>query len=462
MQRFLPIIIILVLLAALAGIGVWYARTNPQVLDQALVELGLKTTEVQGIGGSGFIEAVEVDIASELGGQIAAIRADEGDRVHAGDTLIELDGDTLKAQIRQAQAAVESAEAQLARVKAGARPEEIRQAEAAVAQAEAARDGARQAWQDALAARDNPQQLDMQISAAETALAVARDQLRQTEANLQATEEQKKQADNVWNAVAGGIDIEIPMPDGSTETQHVDVPDEQWRLVRTQHGLATATWWQAWTGINMAQAQVDGAQTHLANLQAMRDNPLELDAQVDAARTQYDVAQAAVDAAQAQLALAKAGAPDSQVRLAEAGVRQAEAKLHTLQVQLDKLTLRSPIDGTVIEKVAHAGETASPGARLLQLGKLKPVTLTIYVPETDLGHLRIGQPAEARVDAFPDKAFQGEIILIASEAEFTPKNVQTKEERASLVFAVKIRLPNEEGLLRPGMPADAVIRETGD
>jgi multidrug resistance efflux pump len=460
MQRFLPIIIILILLAALAGIGVWYARTNPQALDQALVELGLKTTEVQGIGGSGFIEAVEVDIASELGGRIAAIRVSEGDDVHTGDVLIELDGDTLKAQIRQAEAAVESAKAQLARVKAGVRPQEIRQAEAAVAQAKAARDGAEQAWQDALAARENPQQLDMQISAAETALAVAQNQLRQAEANLKAAEEQKKQADNVWNAVAGGVDIEVPLPDGSTVTQHVSLPDDQWRQVRTQHGLATDTWWQAWTAINMAQAQVDGAQTHLSNLRAMRDNPLQLDAQVDAARARYDVAQAAVEAAQAQLELAKAGARDSQVRLAEAGVRQAEAKLHTLQVQLDKMTLRSPIDGTVVERIAHAGETATPGATLLRLGKLNPVTLTIYVPETDMGQLHLGQPAEARVDAFPDKAFQGEIIFIASEAEFTPKNVQTKEERANLVFAVKIRLPNEEGLLKPGMPADAVIRES--
>lgn len=462
MQRFLPIIIILILLAALAGIGVWYARSNPDAIDQALFELGLKTPAARGIGGSGFIEAVEVDIASELGGQIAAIRTHEGDAVHVGDVLIELDGDTLQAQIRQAEAAVEAAEAQLAWVKAGARPQEIRQAEAAVAQAQAARDGAEQAWQDALAVRQNPQQIDLQISAAETELAVAREQLRQAQANLKAAEEQKKQADNVWNAVAGGVDIRVPLPDGSTVTQHVSLPDEQWRQVRTQHGLAMDQWWQAWTNINMAQAQIDGAQVHVANLRAMRDNPLQLIAQVDAARAQYDVALAAVDSAKAQLALVQAGARDSQIRLAEAGVRQAEARLHTLQVQLDKMTLRSPIDATVIEKVAHAGETATPGATLLRLGKLRPVTLSIFVPETDMGNLHSGQPAEARVDAFPDKVFEGEVVLIASEAEFTPKNVQTREERASLVFAVKIRLPNEDGLLKPGMPADAVIRGTGD
>ncbi|MFQ5854971.1 MAG: HlyD family secretion protein [Anaerolineae bacterium] len=441
MQRYLPILIILILLAALAGIGVWYARANPEAVDQVLAELELKEPQIEGIGGSGFVEAVQVDIACELGGQIAAVRVDEGDEVQPGDVLIELDSVALAAQIRQAEAAVEAAEARLARVKAGARPEEIRQAEAAVAQAEAARDGAEQAWKDAAMARDNPQQIELQIDAAETELAVSWQQLREALATLKAAEEGKKQAENTLSAFPAGAD------------------EEQLSEARTQYKLAMDAWWQTLTAVNMAQAQLEGARVHVANLRAIRDNPLQLIAQIDAARTQYDVARAAVDGAQAQLALANAGARDFEIRLAEAGVRQAEAQLRTLQIQLDKMTLRSPMDATVIERVAHEGETVAPGATLLRLGQLSPVTLTIYVPETDLGRLQIGQPAEVRVDAFPGKVFEGEIVLIASEAEFTPKNVQTKEERANLVFAVKIRLPNSEGLLKPGMPADAVIEE---
>lgn len=462
MERYLPIILIVILLLALAGIGIWYMQTNPDAVDQALAELDLQPAEAEGIGGSGFIEAVQVDIASELGGQIAAIPVDEGDEVQAGDVLVELDRDTLEVQIRQAEAALEAAQAQLARVKAGARPEEIRQAEAAVAQAVAARDGAQQAWEDAEAARENPQQLELQIDEARTALTVARQQLQEAEANLKAAEEQKKQADNAWNAMPSSVEIEVTSPDGSTTTQKVDLPDQAVRQARTQYGLAMDQWWQAWTAVNTAQIKVEGARIHLANLQAMRENPLQLTTKVDAAQSAYEAAQAGVDIAQAQLALAKAGARDFQIQQAEAGVRQAEAALETLRVKLGKMTLRSPIDGTVIERVAHAGETASPGATLLRLGKLKPVTLTVYVPETDLGKIKIGQPAEIRVDAFPQKTFAGDIIFIASEAEFTPKNVQTKEERASLVFAVKIRLPNGEGFLKPGMPADAVIEGVGD
>lgn len=457
MQRYLPIVIIVTLLLALVGIGVWYMRTNPEAIDRVLVELDLKTPEAEGIGGSGFIEAVQVDIASELGGQIAAIPVEEGDEVRAGDVLIELDRDTLEAQIRQAEAAVEAAEAQLARVKAGARPQEIRQAEAALVQAKAFRDGAKQAWQDAQAVRETPQDLNMQIDTAETELAAVRDQLREAEANLRAAEEQKKQAENALDTVSAGVDVEVTLPDGSTMTRHIEPTDEQLRQARTQYGLAVDQWWQAWTAVNMAQARVDGARKQLANVRALRDNPLQLIAQIDAAHAQYNVAQAAVDVARAQLALANAGARDFQIRQAEAGVRQAEARLQTLRVRLEKTTVRSPIDGTVIESVAHVGETAVHGATLLRLGKLSLVTLTIYVPETDLGQVQIGQPAHVSVDAFPERTFEGQVVFIASEAEFTPKNVQTKEERASLVFAVKIRLPNEEGLLKPGMPADAVV-----
>lgn len=462
MHRYWPIII-LILLLALAGLWMWYMQTGPEAADQVLVELELETPQTRGIGGSGFIEAVQVDIAGELGGQIVAIPVREGDKVQAGDVLVELDSDALEAQIRQAEAAVEAAEARLARVKAGARPQEIQQAEAALAQAIAARDGAEQTWKDALAALQNPQQIELQISAAETELAVTRQQLREAQAALKSAEEQKKQAEKIWNTVSGGVEVAVTLPDGSKVKQRVEPPDEQLRQARAQHGLAVDQWWQAWTAVNMAQAQVEGAQKHLANLWAMRENPLELIARADAARAEYDAAQAAVEVAQARLALVKAGARDFEIRLAEAGVRQAEARLRTLQVQLDKMTLRAPIDGTVTEVLARPGETAVPGAPLLRLSRLNPVTLTIYVPQTDLGQVQVGQPAKVRVDAFPDKTFSGQVVFIATEAEFTPKNVQTKEERTNLVFAVKIRLPNEDGLLKPGMPADAVIgEESGD
>ena len=102
-----------------------------------------------------------------------------------------------------------------------------------------------------------------------------------------------------------------------------------------------------------------------------------------------------------------------------------------------------------------------PGAPLLTIADLGAVSLTIYVPEDQLGKVQLGQPVSVTVDAYPDRVFKGKVTFVSGQAEFTPKNVQTKEERVSMVFAVKVALPNPDHALKPGMPADAVLSETG-
>jgi multidrug resistance efflux pump len=145
--------------------------------------------------------------------------------------------------------------------------------------------------------------------------------------------------------------------------------------------------------------------------------------------------------------------------MAEAQVKQAEANLMALMVQRDKHILTTPLAGWVVERVVHEGEMAVPGAPLLTLADLSRVTLTVYVPEPDVDTVSIGQKVNVFVDAFPDQPFPGRIIFINDEAEFTPKNVQTREERINTVFAVKIELENEAQQLKPGMPADAILSE---
>ena len=100
---------------------------------------------------------------------------------------------------------------------------------------------------------------------------------------------------------------------------------------------------------------------------------------------------------------------------------------------------------------------AAPGATLLTLGDLDEATLTVYVPEDKLGQVKIGQQVEVYVDSFPERTFIGTVVAIAQEAEFTPRNVQTKEERVNMVFAVEVNIPNPDHALKPGLPADAVI-----
>lgn len=145
--------------------------------------------------------------------------------------------------------------------------------------------------------------------------------------------------------------------------------------------------------------------------------------------------------------------------LLNAQVAQAQAQVQQLAVQIAKATIKAPIDGVVLERVINLGEQAAPGNILLKIGSLAKVKLTIYVPEDRIGALQVrqGVPAHVQVDSFPNRTFDGMISYIAPQAEFTPRNVQTKEERATTVFAVRIELPNPDGALKPGMPADAKI-----
>jgi HlyD family secretion protein len=125
----------------------------------------------------------------------------------------------------------------------------------------------------------------------------------------------------------------------------------------------------------------------------------------------------------------------------------------------DKQTIAAPVGGVVLEVSIHEGELAAPGATMLTLGDLDQVTLTVYVPENRLGYVNVGQQVEVGVDSFPDRTFTGEVVAIADEAEFTPRNVQTQEERVNMVFAVEVSVSNPapDYPLKPGLPADAVI-----
>jgi multidrug resistance efflux pump len=138
-------------------------------------------------------------------------------------------------------------------------------------------------------------------------------------------------------------------------------------------------------------------------------------------------------------------------------VEQARAALAKLAVQRDKQTISAPVGGVVLEVNAHEGELAIPGGTMLTLGDLDHVNLTVYVPEDKLGQVKIGQSVAVSVDSFPGQTFEGTVVRIANEAEFTPRNVQTKEERVNMVFAVEVRIPNSDHALKPGLPADAVL-----
>ena len=159
------------------------------------------------------------------------------------------------------------------------------------------------------------------------------------------------------------------------------------------------------------------------------------------------------EGAKQALARAKAGSRDQEVEAARAARDAMEARIAQLRQQIADATIVSPVDGLVTEKMAEAGELLAPGAPILVLTDLAKPWLTVYVAEPDLGKIKLGGPAEVVTDG-GDKR-QGSVIFIASIAEFTPKNVQTRDERVKLVYRVKIGLDNADGLFKPGMPAEA-------
>ncbi len=188
-----------------------------------------------------------------------------------------------------------------------------------------------------------------------------------------------------------------------------------------------------------------------------RAHPQSLEAQADQAMAALAQAEAQVAAAQAQLDGLQAGATQQQIAALQARVAQAQTALDSLLAQREKLEIVAPVDGTVLDLAMHSGEVAAPGATLLTVADLSKVQLVIYLSELKIGQVYLGQTINVQVDSFPDRIFQGRISHIADQAEFTPRNVATKEERVNLVFAIEIQLANQDGALKPGMPADATF-----
>jgi len=161
---------------------------------------------------------------------------------------------------------------------------------------------------------------------------------------------------------------------------------------------------------------------------------------------------------QASLTVAEATATPEEIAQANANVLVAAANVGLIDAQLREYGLDSPLAGVVTQKLAHAGEVTKPGQPVLVITDLSQLTLKVYVPEAQIGQVSVGQPVDVTVDAYPGVIFHGVVSQIAGQAEFTPSNVQTKDDRSKLVFAVKIGLPNGDGRLKAGMPADAAFQ----
>ncbi len=292
------------------------------------------------INASGTVESVDVTVSSKLAGQIKQINIKEGDKVKKGDLLVELDHDLLDIQLRQAEARVEQADAQLKLLLSGARKEDIESAEQS---------------------------------------------LKQAKINLDLAKEDKERFTNLYD----------------TRT-----------ITKKQYDDAVA---------------------------------------------RYDLSLAQYNTAKENLNKVKTIVRPEEIESAKANIKSLIASADLLKKNIEDAKVYAPVDGFVSKKFVEAGEIVSPQSSLMKISDLQTVDLVIYLTEIEMAKVKLGQNADIKIDAFKDKTYKGEIIYISPEAEFTPKNIQTQDERTKLVFAVKIRIPNQQFELRPGMPADASL-----
>lgn len=178
---------------------------------------------------------------------------------------------------------------------------------------------------------------------------------------------------------------------------------------------------------------------------------------LEAARALHEQALANVRERRQALQMLRKGPRRERIAAARAAHEGALARLATATERLRYATLVAPVAGTVLAESVEAGEQVAAGTPVVTLGDLREPWLKGYIPETELARVKLGQKATVTVDGLPGRAFEGRVSFISSQAEFTPKSVQTEKERVKLVYRVKIALSNPGLELKPGMPADAAI-----
>ena len=208
--------------------------------------------------------------------------------------------------------------------------------------------------------------------------------------------------------------------------------------------------------LEKAEADLAGASRDLERMEGLLSVGSGTTKARDDARTRRDVAAAAVEAARERHRRMEAGFRDEEKDAARARNQAAEASIARLEQHIEDALIRSPVDGVVTRKLAEQGELMAPGAGIVVVTDLASAWLNAYIPEPDLGRIRLGQEAEVVTDDGQRRT--GRVSFIASRAEFTPKNVQTRDERVKLVFRIKIALDNDDELFKPGMPAEARLQ----
>jgi multidrug resistance efflux pump len=437
--------------------------------------------EEGGLHASGVVEALEISVSSELPGRVIDIYVRKGDSVEEGDALFMLDGDILKAQHEQATAAYNTT---LANEEAALAA--LTLAEAVLDSAQAGYETSRLQYQIVLTAarfeekteRENawdenqPNEFnlpawyftkDEDIEAAHAEIAEAFSDLEEEQENYAdevkdlRTEQLAAAEERLAKARLDYVIIQELLERNVNADAREDVTDYLKSLEEAaKNELESAqleydqlldeeeaeTLLEARARVEVAQEKYETALDHLAMLLTGSDS-LEVRAALAV------VAQAEAGVSQAEAGITQAEAAVTQ---AEQAVEQAKAQVDIIELQMERLTIYATISGTVMASSVDVGENIQPGQVVMTIGKIDDLTVKVFVPEDRYGEILLGDVAKITADSFPDLTFEGEVIRIADQAEYTPRNVQTEEERRTTVFAIELSIEETDGKLKPGMP----------
>lgn len=232
------------------------------------------------------------------------------------------------------------------------------------------------------------------------------------------------------------------------------------RLAELERGALPEELAQAEARLRTAEEQRADAARDMERARILHEGGAISQEAFDKARTALEVATAGRDQAAEALALLRRGPRQEVLEAQRAVVRQARAQIDQVEAQLDHARIVAPFDGVVTVRHREPGEVVAGGLPVITVRNMEDRWVRIYVREDAIGRVSIGQAATVSADSYPDREFQGRVTFIASEAEFTPRNVQTTEERTRLVYAVKVRISDDpDYVLKPGVPADVRLHE---
>ncbi len=352
---------------------------------------------------SGNIELTEINVAFKTAGKLVELAADEGSPVHRGMLLARIDKDQIERQHDKEQAGLAVAESQLVQLQTAIQySHAATESDVALRQAELKN---AEAYLSELVAGSRPQEVEQ----AQAAVADARTQ--------------HSQASRDW--------------------------DRAQQLYRNDD-ISTAQRDQYLARYESTAAALKQAEQRLA---IVKEGPRR--EQIDAARAQVSRAQAALQLSEANWIDLKRKEQEVATRRAE--IEKAQAQVAVVQSQLEDTLVESPIDGVVLSKSSDLGEVLAAGTTVMTVGDLDRPWVRGYITEPDLGKVKLGTKVQITTDSFPGKIYAGRISFIASNAEFTPKHIQTSEERVKLVYRIKIDVDNAAHELKLNMPVDAEI-----